>query len=313
MPDRYSILRLATNHLPLRRGFAKAASRLHARFGSRPIEDRWRLVQAKGLAHTSATNPCQLAVNLSHPDHWAPYFFTKGMAISYLASPLAKYMPRMLNPDSIFIDIGANFGFYSLIAGGRIECGSVIAFEPMPTIFESLRRTIEANRYKHIIPVNLAMSDASGTASLIINPHNFGGHSIASRVREGVEHVEVQMQSFSEWLEANDEVDQSSITLIKIDVEAAEERVVRGLSGFLEEGHRPVIHCEVRGEDVKREGGSGIRVAQLLAPFGYLPHRLDGRGVPKPFDPTKVRGIADLTFLPGESFDKPGATFHPEG
>ena len=97
----------------------------------------------------------------------------------------------------------------------------------------------------------------------------------------------------------NREVNPTRINLIKIDVEAAEERVVRGLSGFLEAGHRPVIHCEVRGEDVKREGGSGKRVAELLAPFGYEPHRLNDRGVPKPCDPSTVRGIDDVTFLPG--------------
>lgn len=300
MPDRFSILRLATNHLPLRRGFAKAAARLHDRFGRRPIEDRWRTVHAIGLAPSSAPHRCRLAVNLAHPSLWAPYFFTKGMTISYIFSPLAKYMSRVLGSDSIFIDIGANLGFYSLIAGGRLKCGGVIAFEPMPTIFESLRRTIEANGYEHIQCFPTAMSDTTGTASLIINPHNFGGHSIASRVREGVEHIEVQTQTFSEWLSANREVDPTRISLIKIDVEAAEERVVRGLSGFLEDGHRPVIHCEVRGEDVKREGGSGKRVAELLAPFGYEPHRLNGRGKPHPADPAAVQGIADLTFISEE-------------
>jgi precorrin-6B methylase 2 len=64
-------------------------------------------------------------------------------------------------------DIGANIGFYSLIASRLVgEDGKVFAFEPLPANLDAIARNIALNGVENIEVVGLALSDRVGTAEL---------------------------------------------------------------------------------------------------------------------------------------------------
>jgi len=82
-------------------------------------------------------------------------------------------------PGSVFIDVGANVGAYSLYAASRTSEGSiVIAVEPHPVALQRLRFNVAANDYANIRVEPLALSDKPGTAILEIVNSNIGQTSV---------------------------------------------------------------------------------------------------------------------------------------
>jgi FkbM family methyltransferase len=82
-------------------------------------------------------------------------------------------------PGSVFIDVGANVGAYSLYAASQASEGStVIAVEPHPVALQRLRFNIAANEYANICVEPLALSDKPGTAILEIVDGNIGQTSV---------------------------------------------------------------------------------------------------------------------------------------
>ena len=64
---------------------------------------------------------------------------------------------KILNNEDIFIDIGSNIGYYSLLCS-KI-CKKVHSFEPLTENFDILKKNIKINNIKNIIPSKLAISD----------------------------------------------------------------------------------------------------------------------------------------------------------
>jgi FkbM family methyltransferase len=70
-----------------------------------------------------------------------------------------------IKPGGVFYDIGANVGFYSLLASTLIGSGRVYAFEPLPANLGYLRKHLELNRLRNVEVLEMAISDKCGTAS----------------------------------------------------------------------------------------------------------------------------------------------------
>ena len=139
----------------------------------------------------------------------------------------------MLNPESTFIDVGGNKGDFSLLAakivGGK---GRVLAFEPEPENCRWMRKSIELNGYKNIQLYEVALADRIGHAQLHLGEGS-GFHSIISGLKNrdrGA--VTVETTTLDSFLEDTG-LDSQTIDMIKIDVEGAEMRVLRGASGML--------------------------------------------------------------------------------
>ncbi len=81
------------------------------------------------------------------------------------SSTLRFFFPRV----ATFVDVGANYGFYSLLAAHWNPKLRVVAFEPVPLIFERLQHNIGLNQVQaRVDAYSLALSDASGAARLYV-------------------------------------------------------------------------------------------------------------------------------------------------
>ena len=69
--------------------------------------------------------------------------------------------------SSIF-DIGANIGFYALLAGAIKEKGSIFAFEPVSRIFELLKDNININMFSNVIPIQKVVTDYEGVITFML-------------------------------------------------------------------------------------------------------------------------------------------------
>lgn len=69
----------------------------------------------------------------------------------------------------VFWDIGANLGFYSWVVRQHSPVQQVVLFEPDPTNFELITKTIRKNGVSNRHPMNLALSDRSSEAVFLID------------------------------------------------------------------------------------------------------------------------------------------------
>ena len=165
-----------------------------------------------------------------------------------------------LHPGDTFIDVGANIGWYSLIASRIVGTeGRVVAFEPAPASFELLRRNAVLNHCTNTILEPRALSDKAGELALHLGATNKGHNSIleTSETRESVTVPAVELDDYLRNHEG-------PIALIKIDTEGAEGFVLAGMEQTLRKHPETLIIMEFYPTLIRQ---AGFDPAGLLARF----------------------------------------------
>jgi FkbM family methyltransferase len=165
---------------------------------------------------------------------------------------------------NIFIDIGANIGFYSMLAVNKKGYNAAIAFEPSPNSFERLQRNVKLSRAdKKVNTFNKAIGDSNDTMNLVQNPIHTGGNTLTDESRNKST-VAVQVTPLSDLLERKG-VEYEDISFIKIDVEGFEVNVLKGMKNVLNQLRQDsLIFIETREEDGNKE-----KVMGLLSNSGF--------------------------------------------
>jgi len=179
--------------------------------------------------------------------------------------PELAYLERVLSPGKVFIDVGANFGVYTLIASKLVgELGRVFAFEPTAQSFAILRQNIALNYFSNVRAFQVALAQTRGKAWLY---HGWDpvGNSLGTDPLCGDKGEAVQTETLDNLLEENG-VDR--IDAIKVDVEGAEELVLRGAIRTLIM-HSPVVIFEYNPGCATRLGLSPDGARDFLESLGY--------------------------------------------
>jgi FkbM family methyltransferase len=140
-------------------------------------------------------------------------------------------MTRFVGPGDTFVDIGANFGLYSMIAAERIGSeGKLYAFEPNPHTFEYLRHSALANRLfwlPNYTFENQAVSDRGGSLEFAFDPGNLGSAHVRNTddAAGPMTIVEVNGVRLDDYFSEGEQLD-----FVKIDVEGHELHVLKGMT-----------------------------------------------------------------------------------
>lgn len=134
----------------------------------------------------------------------------------------------LLKPGMVVLDIGANFGYYGLIAARFVgSTGKVYAFEPEPKNFRLLVNNVKLNALANMIPLQIALSNENGKASLFLHKTNLGAHSIRQRnVMTVGDVVEIETTTLDNFVQRKMETQR--VDLIIMDVQGAEGLVIAG-------------------------------------------------------------------------------------
>ena len=166
-------------------------------------------------------------------------------------APLPSAVVRILRRwPGVLLDVGANTGFYSLIAVASGPNTTAIAYEPVPAIVDMLRANLRLNRASRRVTVEeLAIGDRSGRATLHLPPPQPDG-TIETSASLEPDFKEVIASSFEVRTSTLDDAWRASgepaVTMVKVDVEGAEARVLAGARGVISTW-RPVLSIEVLG------------------------------------------------------------------
>jgi FkbM family methyltransferase len=152
------------------------------------------------------------------------------------------------NRCRIFIDIGANLGFYTIFFASRSNIEKVYAFEPDPRNFSQLHANIFLNNlHDKVILYNVALSSKNGNETLYLSRKkqnyenyklNTGTSSLIFNETRHSEQVAITIQA----RRLNDlvEIENQSVA-IKIDVEGHEFEVLRGMDNFLKKNQCVIL------------------------------------------------------------------------
>lgn len=145
---------------------------------------------------------------------------------------VSAYITRNLEPGDTFIDVGANIGYDALLAASRLNgTGRVVAIEASPAIFGALRETLTLNgNPTNVRAVNQAAADVPGAVTIYRGPAHNIGLSTTVESRGLQPEAQVAAAPLADLLEPQEI---RGARLLKIDVEGAEDLVLRGMSGFL--------------------------------------------------------------------------------
>lgn len=151
---------------------------------------------------------------------------------------------------SVVFDIGANVGFYTLLASVLVGySGKVVAFEPAPRNLRYLRSHLRMNRVSNVKIIEAAVSDSNGECQFDTGPDRSMGH-ISSNGGLVVKSVTIDRLVFA--------CEVPPPTHMKIDVEGAELEVLRGAAKTLAT-HRPGIFLATHGKELHRQSCDFLR------------------------------------------------------
>ena len=171
-----------------------------------------------------------------------------------------------LQEGDVFLDIGANVGWYSVIAARKVGAsGKVIAFEPDPDNFGLLKKNCELNKLGNVELHNRAISDCDGKDYLYRSTSNFGDHQLHATADESRAKVEVETVKLDSLFPAGD----IAIKAIKIDTQGSEAKIMRGMQTFIAR-QKPVIFTEFWPYGLRNNGESVFDILAFIERNGYL-------------------------------------------
>ncbi|MDP9002840.1 MAG: FkbM family methyltransferase [Myxococcota bacterium] len=183
---------------------------------------------------------------------------------------------RLIRPDDVVFDVGANIGLWLLGAARRLgNQGKIHAFEPVTENCVRLRANLVRNRLvDRVVIQQCALSDHGGPLTLYQPSYNNSGHFTLGK-RPGVETgLTVEGQTLDDYVAS---AGIRRVDLLKSDVEGAEWFLFRGGRALLSRDDSPVLLFEVNEDTAASLGHTCRDVKALLVEHGYEMFDYDGR------------------------------------
>jgi FkbM family methyltransferase len=254
------LFRWYLSKFPLRDGKAYLYERLHGRLMP---PGRYAVVRLdKGFF---------MKLDLADPEQLKVYFYGH-----YHERYEADLVQRLLDADEVFWDVGANVGYFTLVAATALNHrGRVVAFEPGKNAYARLTENIALNAYRNIQTLPVAVTDREGEAVLHLagdiadSSASLYPVALGQAGQEVCRTVALDQVLRCEGLRPPD--------LIKLDAEGAELAVLQGARGLLADSP-PLWLMEMEEKNLRAAGASKAGVAQCLTGYGYrAAHLAKGR------------------------------------
>ena len=175
-----------------------------------------------------------------------------------------KFFNKLVKPGMCVVDIGANIGYYTLLAARLVgQKGTVYAFEPEPDNYEILIRNINANEFNNVVAVRKGIYKDTGKISFNIGEYS-GAHSLFNPYSSIINTIEIETITLDDFF-----IDKSPvIDVIKIDVEGAEMTVLLGMHRMIHENQNIIIITEFYPPGLESSGYTPYQYYSKIREWG---------------------------------------------
>lgn len=181
---------------------------------------------------------------------------------------VVAWLQEHCSPGTRAVDIGSHEGYLMLLMARQVgPAGEVFAFEPIPDLYEGLRKTLGANKLDWVRVENKAMGEAKGRQQIHLQESGRSASHSMAPAEDSEKVLEIQVSSLDSYF---GKLSWPRIDLIKIDVEGYEAAVFRGASRFFEE-QKPKLILELH------LWNDPLELVEGLDRLGYRFEQLDGR------------------------------------
>jgi FkbM family methyltransferase len=189
---------------------------------------------------------------------------------------MCRFLGESLLPGDVFLDIGANEGYFSVVASRFLgPRGRVIAVEPQRRLAPVIRKNLELNACQNVTVVEALLGAEDGEERLVLNTAmNNGGSSVhpAGRLswlmpRQRTRAVTLDTLFREQGLERAD--------LAKVDIEGGEwEMLLMAKPRTLAEGRIGLLSLDVHESILRHRGLDPENLRQYVRTCGYRPSPL---------------------------------------
>jgi len=181
-----------------------------------------------------------------------------------------QFVQKFLKSGMVFFDVGANQGFYTLLAAKKVgPQGKVFAFEPVPREFKNLKWNIFINGLQNVKVETQALGYQDGFTNMFYCLNGKGSYSSlqppSEKVKARRKVIKVPITSLDRYIQRNNIL---SIDFIKIDAEGGEFDILKGGVTVLSK-LRPVLMCEVSDKRTEQWGYSASEICDFVKKYKY--------------------------------------------
>jgi FkbM family methyltransferase len=191
----------------------------------------------------------------------------------------SSFIKAFLKKGDNFIDIGANIGYFSLMASKIVGAmGNIFAFEPSKNNLIRLNENIKLNNFSNIKTIQKAVSNSIGELDLFISNDGYDAWNTFAKPFWFKNYS--TEKTFTTTLDSFiSELEISNLKLIKIDVEGWELNVLKGAENFLKTNIEVCLLIEFVEENLETAGISCIELYNYLSDLGYLLFKINKKGL----------------------------------
>lgn len=203
-------------------------------------------------------------------DRYSRNWFYPRYAGGKLHEPAAsRYLMSIVEPDTVFVDVGAHLGYFSMLAAAKAK--RVFAIEALEFLVERIHRNGLANHYSNVSTILAAAGEKTGFVPMpkVGRANNAVGKGDGTNL--------VPMIRLDDYFTG-----EHRPTVMKIDTEGYELQVLMGAREILKS--KPRLLIEVH-DTMTEFGHTPAELHQFLSSFGYrvsqIPHRAAGKSLDK--------------------------------
>jgi FkbM family methyltransferase len=186
------------------------------------------------------------------------------------------FLNRFLKADMVALDVGANLGEYTVFMAKRLRKGKVISFEPLKKNLVLLEENVKLNRFDNVVISNLGLSDSSEQIEI---------HELEDEMNEGLATIHLgerkSKMSYPVQLELLDSLvdsfDMKRIDFIKMDIEGAELKALKGSIETIRK-FKPLVMVEISDVTYQAAGYSKVDIHHFFKTLQYVPYHVDKNG-----------------------------------
>lgn len=190
---------------------------------------------------------------------------------------MTEQISLILKPGDTFIDLGANEGYFSMIASGLVgQTGKVTAIEPQQRLWPVIIQNSILNNCYNIQILPYGISSSSGEATMtLFNNFNTGASSLSPNFNFYISLISIRKKFYKRQTIHTRTLDELSVSfpkkvkLIKIDIEGFEYNALKGSENLLKQHVFENILVEIHRKSLESLGQKESEVMDLLAKHGY--------------------------------------------